>query len=101
MYVAELPPPGTANAVSLFVKLHNKEQAKPEDLVVSLFLWSQQGVVAVSVDSDRDNPLGRALTREEVNSSPLRALVFEISEFVGQNDPHVRPILDDRQPLKC
>jgi hypothetical protein len=80
--------------VRLFVAFKNKNRVKPTDLLVTLVLRVDRGKVVTSAVTDSANPLGQAMTREQALASPLKPLIFEIADFIVDNDPHVRPFLE-------
>jgi len=99
-YVANMTPSTRPRTVQLFVRFHDKTRKKGRDRVVSLVLRMHEGKVGSSVITDKNNPLGRAMTREEVLASPLKDLIFEIADFVDENDPYVRPFLEEESTAK-
>jgi len=95
MWVANLTPSTRPRSVQLFVMFKDKRHKKGRDLVVSLVLRMHKGKVATSVVTDPNNPLGCAMTREQVLASPLKSLIFKISDFIVDNDPYVSPFLEE------
>jgi hypothetical protein len=94
LYVANLTPSMKPREVRLFVAFKNKNRVKPRHLLVSLVLRMDRGKVVTSAVTDSANPLGQAMTREQALASPLKPLIFEIADFIVENDPHVRPFLE-------
>jgi hypothetical protein len=94
LYVGNLTPSTKPREVRLFVVFKNNKRARPTDLVVSLVLRMDQGRIVPSVVTDRANPLGQAMTREQALASPLKPLIFEMVDFIVENDPHVGLFLE-------
>jgi hypothetical protein len=98
MYIANLTPSTKPRTVTLFVRVKNKKPKKPVEVVVSLLLRMHEGQIGTSVITDTNNPLGQAMTRKRALASPLRSLIFEIADFVVQNDPRIRLFLEEGEP---
>ena len=95
MWVANLTRSTRPRVVQLFVMFKDKKRKKGRDRVVSLELRMHEGKVVTTVVTDKNNPLGRAMTREQVLASPLKSLIFEISDFIVEFDPYVSPFLEE------
>jgi hypothetical protein len=94
LYVANLTPATQPREAKLSLMFKDKTRRKHRDRLASLRLRLENGDVATSVVTDKDNPLGHAMTREQVLGSPLKPLIFEIANFAIENDPHIRPFLE-------
>jgi hypothetical protein len=94
-YEADLSPVEGVRQVLIFMRFKGKRGRKPADLVVTLALRMGGGRVVTSVVTDMANPLGRAMTRKQALASPFLPLVYEIADFIVENDPHVRPYLEE------
>jgi hypothetical protein len=94
LYLANLSLVKGHREVRLFLRFKAKNRGKTADLVVSLVLGMDQGQVVTSVVTDEANPLGHAMSQKQALASPFRPLIFEIADFIVENDTHVRPYLD-------
>jgi hypothetical protein len=101
LYGATLTPTSPC-VVDLFVmfKAKAKKGGKGRDYVVSLTLRTKQGKVVTPVITDRVNPLGRPMTRQQVLASPFKTLIFQIADFIVEKDSHVRPFLEGTERPK-
>ena len=97
IYVANLADHSGDKRVILHIGLLGKDRKrmKRKKNFVTLTLWRYEGKVVTSVVTDPEDPLGRLMTREEALQSPFISLLFEIKDFILENDPYIRPFLDD------
>ena len=95
MYVASLLEHDGVRRVSMYIGLFVDAQdiSDMKKHAASLVLWEQDGQIMTSVVTDVDNPSGLTMTREEVLASPFKSLIFEINDFVLDDDPHLGPFL--------
>jgi hypothetical protein len=92
--VAYLAPSVQPRVVKLFLRFMNCRRVKGRAPLVSLILLMDQGAVATLVTTYKRNPLGRAMTREQAHASALRPLIFEVADFIVENDRRVRRFLE-------
>jgi hypothetical protein len=95
LYMANLSPPEERREVPIFLTFKGKKRGQPADLVVTLVLRMDRGRVVTSVVTDKANPLGHAMTRKQALASLFMPLIHEIADFIVENDPHVRPFLEE------
>jgi hypothetical protein len=93
-YAAILADHAGPREVRLFVAFKDTKRPEPGHVVVSLVLRRDQGNIVAAPVTDNNNPLGRALTRKQALTGRFRSLILEIGDFIGKNDPHVRPFLE-------
>jgi hypothetical protein len=92
MYVEYMCPTTKPRKVFLFLHVRRDNH---RDHIVSLVLQRLGGNIVTTVFTDTHNPLGQSMSREEVLASPLKPFIFEIVDWIVENDPHVGPFLDD------
>ena len=96
MYIANLPTHSGVKRVPLHIGLLVKDRKgkRPKKNFVSLVLWIHEGKVVTSVVTDPEDPLGHLMTQEEALKSPFLSLMFEVDDFILDNDPYIRPFLE-------
>lgn len=61
---------------------------------VTLLLWtSPGGEIVSSINGNKAFPVDEQVLRSELLASPLRSLIFEIDDFIKDENPYIRPHL--------
>jgi hypothetical protein len=94
LYIAPLAPPGHPREARMFLVFDDQKRGKRRLHLVTVLLSLKKGDVVAAVVTDTLNPLGHAMTREQVLARGLEPLALETAEFVLDNDPLLRPYFE-------